>query len=55
MQAILTGESSTVVKSCEAVHVPKAVYQDKICMLFSVRPARLALSVLLQERIVFPV
>ena len=37
LQAILTGESSTVAKSCEPTLTPKAVYQDKTCMLFSVR------------------
>ena len=34
-QAILTGESDSVVKSVEATTSVKAVYQDKTCILFS--------------------
>lgn len=36
MQSILTGESGSVEKSLAAVHDPKAVYQDKTCLLFAV-------------------
>lgn len=43
-QSILTGESGSVEKQVEAVHVPNAVVQDKTCMMFSVSAApRLAL------------
>lgn len=35
-QSILTGESHSVDKDAAAVHVPKAVYQDKTNMLYSV-------------------
>jgi hypothetical protein len=38
MQSILTGESHSVEKHLEAVHNPKAVYQDKVNILFSVSP-----------------
>eukprot|EP00899_Mesostigma_viride_P003506 jgi/Mesvir1/13156/Mv06124-RA.2 len=34
-QSILTGESNTVLKRLEATNIPKAVYQDKDCILFS--------------------
>ena len=37
VQSILTGESSTVDKILDAARVPNAVYQDKTCLLFSVR------------------
>lgn len=36
MQSILTGESGSVEKSLAAVPDPKAVYQDKTCLLFAV-------------------
>jgi hypothetical protein len=36
VQSILTGESHSVEKHLEAVHNPKAVYQDKVNILFSV-------------------
>lgn len=36
LQSILTGESHSVEKHVEAVHHPKAVYQDKTNILFSV-------------------
>lgn len=38
VQSILTGESHSVEKHLEAVHNPKAVYQDKVNTLFSVSP-----------------
>lgn len=34
-QSVLTGESNSVVKTTKTVGNPKAVYQDKICILFS--------------------
>ena len=37
-QSILTGESGSVAKFVGAVSTRKAVYQDKTCLLFSVRP-----------------
>jgi magnesium-transporting ATPase (P-type) len=37
MQSILTGESHSVEKHTEATTNPKAVYQDKTNILFSVR------------------
>ena len=37
-QSILTGESGSVAKFVGAVSARKAVYQDKTCLLFSVRP-----------------
>ena len=37
MQSILTGESSSVEKYLESTQSRKAVYQDKTCLLFSVR------------------
>jgi magnesium-transporting ATPase (P-type) len=39
VQSILTGESHSVEKHLEAVHNPKAVYQDKVNILFSVSSA----------------
>lgn len=36
-QSILTGESGSVAKFVDAVSTRKAVYQDKTCLLFSVR------------------
>ena len=36
VQSILTGESGSVEKSLAAVRDPKAVYQDKTCLLFAV-------------------
>ena len=36
-QSILTGESGSVAKFVGAVTTRKAVYQDKTCLLFSVR------------------
>lgn len=36
-QSILTGESGSVAKFVDAVNTRKAVYQDKTCLLFSVR------------------
>lgn len=36
LQSILTGESHSVEKHVESVHNPKAVYQDKVNILFSV-------------------
>jgi hypothetical protein len=38
-QSILTGESHSVDKTVRVVLDPKAVYQDKINILFSVRAA----------------
>lgn len=40
VQSILTGESHSVEKHLEAVHNPKAVYQDKVNILFSVSRVR---------------
>ncbi len=37
VQSILTGESGSVEKGVDTVQNEKAVYQDKTCMLFSVR------------------
>lgn len=37
MQSILTGESGSVEKHVAAVKDRKAVYQDKTCLMFSVR------------------
>ncbi len=37
LQSILTGESSSVEKYLESTQSRKAVYQDKTCLLFSVR------------------
>lgn len=39
LQSILTGESSSVEKYMEATQSRKAVYQDKTCLLFAVKPA----------------
>lgn len=36
-QSILTGESGSIEKSTEPVDSRKAVYQDKTCIMFSVR------------------
>jgi magnesium-transporting ATPase (P-type) len=36
MQSLLTGESQAVDKHSDVVHNEKAVYQDKLNMLFSV-------------------
>jgi len=36
LQSILTGESSSAEKFREPATDPKAVYQDKTCILFSV-------------------
>ena len=41
LQSILTGESESVEKTLEAATHPKAVYQDKTCILFSVSSFRL--------------
>lgn len=41
-QALLTGESQSVSKSTAAVKDDKAVKQDMVNMLFSVRPASLS-------------
>ena len=38
LQSILTGESGSVEKHLAAVQDPKAVYQDKTCLLYSVSP-----------------
>ena len=43
LQSILTGESGSVEKHLAAVQDPKAVYQDKTCLLYSVSSARLLL------------
>ena len=43
MQSILTGESGSVEKHLAAVQDPKAVYQDKTCLLYSVSHDRLQL------------
>ena len=43
LQSILTGESHSVEKHIESVHNPKAVYQDKVNILFSVSPTTQAL------------
>ena len=37
LQAILTGESDSVEKHMDKVEDPRALYQDKTCILFSVR------------------
>ena len=37
LQSVLTGESGSVEKHLEPTAGPKAVYQDKTCILFSVR------------------
>ena len=37
VQSILTGESGSVEKETAAVKDPRAVYQDKTCLMFSVR------------------